>query len=128
MRTCLTAIIGCTLFFASAVADIDVRDADIDMYPAGTVYDPTIPTPEQFLGRPLGDAPVRHHELVLGLGQAGDEHELVVLGRVLGDEGHLALTDSPAVGDGEPEHAAVEVEHRVEIAHRDGGVAEREPW
>jgi hypothetical protein len=30
MRTCLTAIIGCTLFFASAVADIDVRDADIE--------------------------------------------------------------------------------------------------
>jgi hypothetical protein len=64
MRTCLTAIIGCTLFFAAAVADIDVRDADIDMYPAGMVYDPTVPTPEQFLGRSLGDAPVRHHELV----------------------------------------------------------------
>ena len=48
MRTCLTAIIGCTLFFAAAVADIDVRDADIDMYPAGMVYDPRFRHPSNF--------------------------------------------------------------------------------
>ena len=64
MRKCLTVIFGCTLFIVSAVADVDVRDADLDMYPPGTTYDPAIPTPEQFLGHPLGDAPVRHHELV----------------------------------------------------------------
>jgi len=47
-----------------AVGADSVRDADAEMYPAGISYDPSIPTPEAFLGRPLGTAPVRHHELV----------------------------------------------------------------
>ncbi len=41
-----------------------VHDADAEMFPAGVSYDAAIPTPEAFLGRPLGAAPVRHHELV----------------------------------------------------------------
>lgn len=41
-----------------------VRDADAELYPTDVGYDPRIPTPADFLGRPLGAAPVRHHELV----------------------------------------------------------------
>lgn len=48
----------------SALADDPVRDADANMYPGNVRYDSRIPTPEEFLGRPLGAAPVRHHELV----------------------------------------------------------------
>ena len=42
------------------------RDRDLDeaLYPTDVSYDASIPTPESFLGRPLGSAPVRHHELV----------------------------------------------------------------
>ncbi|TDJ36103.1 MAG: peptidase [Gammaproteobacteria bacterium] len=48
----------------SVLAADPVRDADAEMFPAGVAYDAAIPTPEAFLGRPLGAAPVRHHELV----------------------------------------------------------------
>jgi len=41
-----------------------VRDADRQLYPEDVSYDARIPTPEVFLGHPLGSAPVRHHELV----------------------------------------------------------------
>lgn len=41
-----------------------VRDPDAEMYPDNVTYDEAVPTPEAFLGRPLGAAPVRHHELV----------------------------------------------------------------
>ena len=40
------------------------EDIDAAMYPTDVRYDARIPTPEDFLGRPLGAAPVRHHELV----------------------------------------------------------------
>lgn len=49
---------------AIALADDPVRDPDAAMYPEDVRYDSRIPTPEAFLGRPLGAAPVRHHELV----------------------------------------------------------------
>ena len=39
-------------------------DRDAVLYPDDVSYDTRIPTPEAFLGRPLGAAPVRHHELV----------------------------------------------------------------
>ena len=42
----------------------EVRDADAVLYPDDVQYDTAIPSPETFLGRPLGVAPVRHHELV----------------------------------------------------------------
>jgi len=45
-------------------ADVDVRDADANMYPTNVSYDAAIPTPASVLGHELGDAPVRHHELV----------------------------------------------------------------
>ena len=48
----------------SVLAADPVRDADAEMFPAGIAYDAAIPTPEAFLGRPLGAAPIRHHELV----------------------------------------------------------------
>lgn len=47
-----------------AFAQDPVRDADAEMYPTDVRYDARIPTPEAFLGHPLGAAPVRHHELV----------------------------------------------------------------
>lgn len=37
---------------------------DAAMFPDDVQYDSRIPTPAEFLGRPLGSAPVRHHELV----------------------------------------------------------------
>ena len=48
----------------SVLAADPVRDADAEMFPASVSYNASIPTPEAFLGRPLGAAPVRHHELV----------------------------------------------------------------
>jgi hypothetical protein len=55
---------ACALPIASAFAEVDVRDADIDMFPADVTYDPAIPTPESVLGHKLGLEPVRHHKLV----------------------------------------------------------------
>ncbi len=49
---------------SGSVAADPVRDADAEMFPASVSYDASIPTPEAFRGRPLGAAPVRHHELV----------------------------------------------------------------
>jgi hypothetical protein len=33
-------------------------------FPAGTTFDPAIPTPEQFLGYPIGDWHTRHDRIV----------------------------------------------------------------
>ncbi|MEL7187280.1 MAG: M14 family zinc carboxypeptidase [Pseudomonadota bacterium] len=53
------------LFATSFVAaDIDVRDADAEMFPSNVRYDPSIPRPEEILGHKLGEEPVRHHKLV----------------------------------------------------------------
>jgi hypothetical protein len=49
---------------SNALAADLVRATDAEMFPSGITYNPSIPTPEAFLGRPLGAAPVRHHELV----------------------------------------------------------------
>ena len=57
----LTAL---TLPTGTVLADVDVRDADIDMFPTDVQYDPAIPTPEIMLGHKLGLEPVRHHKLV----------------------------------------------------------------
>lgn len=57
----------CALTFVplhDGVAADAVRAADAELYPADVRYDQGIPSPEAFLGRPLGSAPVRHHELV----------------------------------------------------------------
>ena len=50
----------------SLACNVSAQDPDIDadMFPADVRYDPAIPTPAEFLDRPLGAAPVRHHELV----------------------------------------------------------------
>ncbi len=53
-----------SILSGSVMAADPVRDADAKMFPASVSYDASIPTPEAFLGRPLGAAPVRHHELV----------------------------------------------------------------
>ena len=42
----------------------DFRNAEGDMFPANISYDPSVPTPESFLGFKLGQEPVRHHQLV----------------------------------------------------------------
>ena len=47
-----------------ALADVDVRDADADMFPTNIQYDAAIPTPESIVGHKLGLEPVRHHKLV----------------------------------------------------------------
>ena len=52
------------LVFASHASAQPWRDLDAAMYPTDVQYDPAIPTPEAFLGYPLGSAPVRHHEMV----------------------------------------------------------------
>ena len=66
MRVWLLALAGLVLSVAAmpVPAQIDVRDADADMFPADVSYDPAIPTPEEFLGFKLGHEPVRHHQLV----------------------------------------------------------------
>ncbi|MDZ7645234.1 MAG: M14 family zinc carboxypeptidase [Woeseiaceae bacterium] len=55
------------VFLATAqtsAAAVDPRANDAGMFPTDVSYDERIPTPAEFLGRPLGAAPVRHHELV----------------------------------------------------------------
>ncbi|MEE4276974.1 MAG: M14 family zinc carboxypeptidase [Halieaceae bacterium] len=52
------------LFAVAAFAQEPWRELDEQLYPTDVSYDARIPTPEAFLGRPLGAAPVRHHELV----------------------------------------------------------------
>ena len=60
-----TAIATVFIFLCNAtIAQVDVRNADIDMFPADIGYDESIPTPAEFLGFPLGHEPVRHHQLV----------------------------------------------------------------
>ncbi len=48
----------------AALAQQPWRELDEQMYPTDVTYDARIPTPEAYLGRPLGAAPVRYHELV----------------------------------------------------------------
>ena len=62
MKTSILAV--CALISGLALADVDVRDADVDLLPTDVTYDPAIPTPESVLGHELGMAPVRHHKLV----------------------------------------------------------------
>ena len=64
LRFMALALVAITLPIGMAVADVDVRDADIDMFPADVRYDPAIPTPASVLGHELGLEPVRHHKLV----------------------------------------------------------------
>ncbi len=66
-----------------ALADIDVRDADAEMYPANVSYDASVPTPESFLGFELGAHPVRHHQLVdyiTTVAEASDRMTVEVIG------------------------------------------------
>ena len=63
--TRILALVGLLLSLPIiAPANERVRTTDAEMYPADVSYDARIPTPEAFLGRALGAAPVRHHELV----------------------------------------------------------------
>ena len=65
MRVWLAAVAGFVMFAAvPASAQVDVREADAQMFSSGVSYDPAIPTPEEFLGFKLGHEPVRHHQLV----------------------------------------------------------------
>jgi hypothetical protein len=66
MRVSLSRALGIVFFFVTQASfpQVDVRDADVDMYAADVLYDPAIPTPEQVLGHALGHEPVRHHKLV----------------------------------------------------------------
>ncbi len=59
------ALLAAVMLAPCAVIAADsVRAADEAMYPQNVEYDSQIPEPAAFLGRPLGAAPVRHHELV----------------------------------------------------------------
>ena len=59
-----TFLVFISLVALAATAEIDVRDADRDMFPSDVHYDPSVPTPAAFLGHELGAEPVRHHKLV----------------------------------------------------------------
>lgn len=63
-RIALASLALAALLPAVAAAQYDFREQDAALYPTDVQYDDSIPTPEEFLGRPLGRAPVRHHELV----------------------------------------------------------------
>ena len=58
------SILLLTAFSGLAFAQDLVLKADQNMYPEDISYNLSIPTPEEFLQRPLGSTPVRHHELV----------------------------------------------------------------
>ncbi len=85
MRTRVCGVLGVFLLLAAqpALPQVDVRKADAEMYPADTRYDPAVPTPEQFLGFPLGREPVRHHQLVdyiTEIASSSDRLSLEVIG------------------------------------------------
>ncbi|MEM7501805.1 MAG: M14 family zinc carboxypeptidase [Pseudomonadota bacterium] len=65
-RALVQRLVGSLALFllAGYVGAQDAVDIDAEMYPTNVSYDAKIPTPEEFLGRPLGAAPVRHHEFV----------------------------------------------------------------
>ncbi|MDX1480858.1 MAG: M14 family zinc carboxypeptidase [Woeseiaceae bacterium] len=63
IRMLASIVLACTLALPADARE-SFRDADAELYPTDVSYDPSVPTPEDFLGRPLGAAPVRHHELV----------------------------------------------------------------
>ena len=52
------------IFFWHASHAYEMQEIDREMFPQNITYNTNIPTPELFLGRKLGSAPVRHHELV----------------------------------------------------------------
>ncbi len=52
------------IFFCQASHAYEIQEVDREMFPQNITYNANIPTPELFLGRKLGSAPVRHHELV----------------------------------------------------------------
>jgi hypothetical protein len=81
MRVWLSALAGLVLSVAAmpATAQVDVRDADADMFAADVSYDPAIPTPTEFLGFKLGHEPVRHHQLVDYLTQVAGMSERLSL-------------------------------------------------
>lgn len=56
-------VIGAILIHHLTFAN-SLQAIDQEMYPTNINYDATIPSPQSFLGRPLGSAPIRHHELV----------------------------------------------------------------
>jgi len=56
-------VIGAILIHHLTFAN-SLQAIDQEMYPTNINYDTTIPSPQSFLGRPLGSAPIRHHELV----------------------------------------------------------------
>ena len=66
MRDWLHAAIATVFLFLStaSAAQVNVRDADADMFPTDIAFDESIPTPADFLGFELGHEPVRHHQLV----------------------------------------------------------------
>ena len=66
MRDWLHTAVATAFIFAGNVstAQVDVRDADADMFSPDVVFDASIPTPAEFLGFELGHEPVRHHQLV----------------------------------------------------------------
>ena len=76
-----SALSGVVLFLLAAASSgqVDVRDADADMYPADTGYDLAIPTPAQFLGHELGHEPVRHHQLVDYITRVAEKSERLSL-------------------------------------------------
>lgn len=65
-RTTLAALATLSWLAAlsPALADVDPRAADLDMFPGDVTYNPDIPTPADMLGFKLGTEPVRHHQLV----------------------------------------------------------------
>lgn len=80
----LVAAVALALQFGIAAPTVAVEELTFDpMYDADVSYDPAVPTPESFLGRQLGAAPVRHHELVeyiTMVAEASDRLSVEVIG------------------------------------------------
>ena len=111
------------LLLASLVGNVAAQDPDIDaeMFPGDVRYDPDIPTPAEFLGRPLGAAPVRYHELVdyintvaglsdrLTVEVAGYSHErrpiLFVVASSAANQSRIDEIQAAHVGLSEPDRA-----------------------
>lgn len=83
------------LFLLAAVLCISSKAQNNYFFPAGTTFDPAIPTPEQFLGYPIGDWHTRHDRIVSyfeELGRVSPKAHFQIIGYTYERRAQVVLT------------------------------------
>lgn len=78
IKTLISSIVLVLAFTFSGLG-ATYQDDPYSFYPEGVALNPAIPEPEEFLGFKLGQAPVRHHQLVEYMEALGDASDRVVV-------------------------------------------------